>query len=141
MESITELTAVIQQEADIAESLETLLKEKQHAFIYWKPEELDLVIKEEEMILHRIAELEKKRVMLVSQFSEKGEEKKLSMIADEFDADELRIQAQRLRVASERVMKKNNQNKQLLQSSLSFVRHTLVILTNNFQRQLIDQKA
>jgi flagellar biosynthesis/type III secretory pathway chaperone len=141
MEPINELTAVIQQEADIAESLETLLKEKQNAFIYWKPEELDRVVKEEESFLHRIAELEKKRIVLVSQFSKTGEEKKLSTIADEFDAEDLRVQAKRLRVASERVMKKNSQNKQLLQSSLSFVQHTLVLLTNNFQRQLIDQKA
>ena len=44
METITELTSVIQQEAEIAELLEALLKEKQNAFIYWKPEELDSVV-------------------------------------------------------------------------------------------------
>jgi len=141
METIIELTSVIQQEADIAELLEVLLKEKQNAFIYWKPEELESVVKEEETILRRIAELEKKRTLLVSDLSKSGKEKKLSEIADEFNNDDLRLQAQRLRLASERVMKKNNQNKQLLQSSLSFVQHTLALLTNNFQRQLIDQKA
>jgi flagellar biosynthesis/type III secretory pathway chaperone len=141
METINELIAVIQQEADIAETLETLLKEKQNAFINWNPEELDIVVKEEETLLHRITELEKKRTLLVSQLSKNGKEKKLSTIADEFGAEDLRIQAKRLRAASERVMKKNSQNKKLLQSSLSFVQHTLALLTNNFQRKLIDQKA
>jgi len=141
METIIELTSVIQQEADIAEALEALLKEKQNAFIDWKPEELEVVVKEEETILHRIAELEKKRTLLVAKLSDKGKEKKLSEIADEFDNDNLRLQAQRLRLASDRVMKRNNQNQQLLQNSLSFVQHTLALLTNNFQRQLVDQKA
>lgn len=141
METIIELTSVIQQEADIAEALEALLKEKQNAFIDWKPEELEVVVKEEETILHRIAELEKKRALLVAKLSDKGKEKKLSEIADEFDNDNLRLQAQRLRLASDRVMKRNNQNQQLLQNSLSFVQHTLALLTNNFQRQLVDQKA
>jgi len=141
METIIELTSVIQQEADIAEALEALLKEKQNAFIDWKPEELEVVVKEEETILHRIAELEKKRTLLVAKLSDKGKEKKLSEIADEFENDNLRQQAQRLRFASDRVMKRNNQNQQLLQNSLSFVQHTLALLTNNFQRQLVDQKA
>jgi flagellar biosynthesis/type III secretory pathway chaperone len=141
METITELTSVIQQEAEIAELLEALLKEKQNAFIYWKPEELDSVVKQEESFIRRIAELEKIRISLVTHLSQNGEQKKLSIIADEFGSEDLRTQSKRLRAASESVIKKNDQNKQLLQSSLSFVQHTLVLLTNNYQRQLIDQKA
>ncbi len=141
MKTINELTSVIQQEAELAELLEALLKEKQNAFIYWKPEELDSVVKEEESLLRRIAELEKTRTSLVTNLSNDGEQKKLSMLAEEFGSDDLRVQALRLRIASENVMKRNDQNKQLLQSSLSFVQHTLALLTNNYQRQLIDQKA
>ncbi len=141
METVTDLTVVIQQEAEITESLEALLNDKQNAFIHWKPEELNEVVKQEESILRRIADLEKKRTKLVSQLAIDGKEKKLSEIADEFNAVDLRIQAKRLRIASQRVIKKNDQNKQLLQSSLAFVQHTLALLTNNFQRQLIDQKA
>lgn len=141
MKTINELTSVIQQEAELAELLEALLKEKQNAFIYWKPEELDSVVKEEESLLRRIAELEKTRTSLVTNLSNDGEQKKLSILAEEFGSDDLRVQALRLRIASENVMKRNDQNKQLLQSSLSFVQHTLALLTNNYQRQLIDQKA
>lgn len=141
METITDLTVVIQQEAEITESLEALLNDKQNAFIHWKPEELSEVVKQEESFLRRIADLEKKRTKLVSQLTTNGKEKKLSEIAEEYNAADLRTQAKRLRVASQRVIKKNDQNKQLLQSSLAFVQHTLALLTNNFQRQLIDQKA
>jgi flagellar biosynthesis/type III secretory pathway chaperone len=141
METIVALTAVIKQEADLAEQMETLLKEKQNAFIDWKPEELDTVVKEEEGYLHQITELEKKRTALVISLTKDGHQKKLTELADEFGSDELRKEAKRLRRASERVMKKNIQNKQLLQSSLAFVQNTLALLTNNFQRQLVDQKA
>ena len=52
MEPINELAAVIRQEADIAELLETLLKEKQNAFINWKPER-NLVVESRPLWLNR----------------------------------------------------------------------------------------
>ncbi len=46
-----------------------------------------------------------------------------------------------LRAVSARIIRRNNQNRDLLQSSMSFVRRTLSFITGNFRYKLLDQKV
>jgi len=138
---IKELTTVIKKEAEITESLEALLKQKLQAFIKWNAADLETVVKEEETYLHQMSELEKQRITLVRRISPAPEGQKLSTILLENPSDELEKNLGRLKQASETVVKRNYQNQQLVQNSLAFVQHTVSVLTNNYKRQLLDQKV
>ncbi len=140
MNHLEELTTIIRHEAELTEHLEGVLKTKQQAFIHWKPEELETVLQKEISFLHGIAELESKRIALVRELQPQTKSPTLTSIIMEHASSELQAQAERLKNASQNVLRQNEQSRRLLTSSLSFVQNTLSILTNNFQRKLLDQK-
>jgi flagellar biosynthesis/type III secretory pathway chaperone len=142
MNTKEELTTILKEETEIAEALDTLLKSKQRAFIKWNTGELSGVMEEELFLLNRLSFLEKQRTTIFSELNqETGQEGTLKEYLKHYPSPELESQYERLKTISESVVKKNNQNQQLLKSSMSFVNNTLKTITDNYQRQLLDQKV
>lgn len=144
MKEIEVLTSVIQREAEVAEALEKIMKKKQQAFIHWKSDELEKAVKDEEALVTQLHELEKERTSLQKTIvSAVASEENIVTVSDllkRYPSNELKAVSDRLKRASAKILRRNKQNRQLLQNSLSFVQHTLAVLTNNYQRSLVDQK-
>ena len=69
------------------------------------------------------------------------EEFSLSTLAQRFperDASELLGAGKKLKGKVEKIMVVNNQNKMLLENSLRFVKRSLRIITQNYEKKLID---
>lgn len=141
MDRIDELIDIIQQEAELTEQLETLLHSKQEAFIGWNADDLESVIQKEISYLHLLSELETKRGAIVKELLPHAVSPTMSLVTQQYPSEVLERHSNRLRTVSHSVMKKNEQNRKLLSNSLGFVQNTLSILTNNYKRQLLDQKV
>jgi hypothetical protein len=141
MDYITELAEIVNQEAEVTEALVEALKDKQKAFTRCKPEELEPVVQKEINLLYQMADLEKRRTDIVKTLKPHAKTFKVSALVEEYGTETLKKSAARLKKAAQEVLRKNNQNKQLLKLSMDFVQHTLSIVTNNYQKQLLDTKV
>ena len=142
MNTREEMVRILKEETEIAGSLEQLLKSKQRAFVKWNSGELAEVVKDEEVLLHRLSLLEKERVNVFRTLHPaEMQEGTMREYLEHYPFPELQEYYERLKNISSSVMKRNKQTKQLLRSSLSFVQYTLRTLTDNYQRQLLDRKV
>lgn len=141
-QTLDSLAAVLRKETDTASMMEELIRRKQRSFIQWHTGELESVVVEEEGIISALTILEKERIALVKMLS-RSQQRLLTMkeiLALYPDAELARAYAD-LQTVSARVMRFNHQNRQLVQSSLSFVRRTMGFITGNFRYRLLDQKV
>ncbi len=144
MNTKKEMIRILKEETEIAESLGELLKSKQRAFVKWNSGELAGVVKDEEGLLHQLSILEKERAIIFRALrpgSPENQGETMREYLEHYPSPELQELYERLKNASSAVLKRNGQNKRLLQSSLSFVHHTVRTLTDNYQRRLLDQKV
>lgn len=143
MNAKDEMVRVLKEETAVAESLEQLLKAKQQAFVQWNSGELNDTVKKEEELLLQLSLLEKERITIFRALNPDWQGKQEGAMKEylaHYPSPELQEQYERLKNISLNVMRRNKLNKQLLQSSLSFVHNTLKAITGNYQRQLLDQK-
>ncbi|MFZ4621112.1 MAG: flagellar protein FlgN [Bacteroidota bacterium] len=140
--SIDALAAVLRKESKAAAMMEQLIRQKQQAFIKWHSGDLEVVVAEEEGILSTMSLLEKERIALIKLLS-RNQPKLLTMkeLLALYPSDELFSAYNELKDISSRVIRYNNQNRHLVQSSLSFVRKTMGFITGNFRYKLLDQKV
>lgn len=140
--TIDALIAVLRKEIEAARSMETLLNEKQRAFIQWHTGDLESVVSEEEKIIALMASWEKERTALLKSMSRThGRMLSIMELLDKYPSHELQSAYDELRTVAYRVIRKNNQNRDLVQSTLTFVRRTLTGITGNFRYKLLDQKV
>jgi flagellar biosynthesis/type III secretory pathway chaperone len=147
------LAKVFEMEAELAECLLDVMEKKKDAIVRMQSDALADAVRREEELLEPLAELEQERVRIVrniripkAQRTGKTEEPEriLDLVLGtlpEDEAAELSSCASRLREAITRIANVNEQNKILLSHSRQFVRETLRILTDNYRRQLVDQKV
>ncbi len=141
-DSIDALVTVLRKESKAAAMMEQLIRQKQQAFIKWHSGDLEVVVAEEEGILSTMALLEKERIALIKLLS-RNQSKLLTMkeLLSLYPSTELFAAYNELKDVSSRVIRYNNQNRHLVQSSLSFVRKTMGFITGNFRYKLLDQKV
>ncbi len=140
--TIDALITVLRKEAAAAEMMEQLIRQKQQAFIQWHSGDLESVVAQEESIVGTMSELEKERIALIKLLS-RNQPKLLTMkeLLSLYPSIELLAAYNGLKDVSSRVIRYNNQNRHLVQSSLSFVRKTMGFITGNFRYKLLDQKV
>lgn len=136
------LVRVLRRECETADRIDAAMKERQQAFIRWHTADLQSVLDEERTLLEAMALLEKERTALVRAMSAgRGRLLSMSEIVAADPSPELETVYRDLRAVSARIIRRNNQNRDLLQSSMSFVRRTLSFITGNFRYKLLDQKV
>jgi hypothetical protein len=150
MKTVDQLTAVLQTETDLAAQLLQILDEKQQALILCDAEAVAAILLRERELLKPIKEYERERIRIVADFmrEEKGLRaesgnvsiKDLASFVQSEASEKLLKAAELLKFTAGRIQSKNHQNRLLLESSARFVRHTLRILTQDYTRQLVDQK-
>jgi flagellar biosynthesis/type III secretory pathway chaperone len=133
MKTIDRLEQVLTAEAELAELMRDILKTKQEAIVKFDSAALDSAIEREEELASSIEALERERTSLTK-----------SAVNELEHRDEMvRIEdvRHRLREAVHNVIVMNSENDSLLKHSLRFVRENIRILTENYSRQLVDQKV
>ena len=142
LNSLDALAVILRKESKAAAMMEHLIRQKQQAFIKWHSGELEVVVAEEEGILSTMSLLEKERIALIKLLS-RNQPKLLTMkdLLALYPSIELMAAYNELKDISSRVIRYNNQNRHLVQSSLSFVRKTMGFITGNFRYKLLDQKV
>lgn len=141
-QTVDALTAVLKKETAAAVNMEAVLTRKRTAFIRWHTGDLAAVVAEEEGIINSLNMLEKERLALVRTLSRRyGKMLSMKEVLAYYPSDELYEAYDDLRTVSSRVVRWNNQNRDLVQSSLTFVRRTLGTITGNFRYKLLDQKV
>ncbi|NUN69078.1 MAG: flagellar protein FlgN [Bacteroidetes bacterium] len=141
-QTVEALTAVLKNETAAARDMEAVLTRKRSAFVRWHTGDLAAVVAEEEGIIASLNRLEKERVAHVRTLSRRyGKMLSMKEVLAYYPSDELFEAYDDLRTVSARVIRWNNQNRDLVQSSLTFVRRTLGAITGNFRYKLLDQKV
>lgn len=146
--TINQLEEVMQTEIDLAQALLAVLEEQQQAIVHLNIDSLDELIAREHQLLKPIQDLEKERTKIVSYLSLQSSRKNDSAISlREFvghlnaeDAKRISDLGTRLSGKVEDILNFNRRIKILLNQSLRFVRESVGILTDNYSKQLIDQK-
>lgn len=140
--TVEALTIVLKNETTAAMKMEAVLTRKRSAFIRWHTGDLASVVAEEEGIITTLNDLEKERLALVRTLSRRyGKLLSMKEVLAYYPSDDLYEAYDELRTVSSRVVRWNNQNRDLVQSSLTFVRRTLGTITGNFRYKLLDQKV
>ncbi len=119
------LQEVIQSEMQLVEKLSGLLQRQQQAIIHFQDGSLMGLVEDEQRLLHSIESLEKERVKLMGDASDKSVEPL----------------KQKMKVLAQQILDANKQNRLLIDNALTFVRHLVRALTQNFTRQLVDTKV
>ena len=132
MKTIDRLEQVLTAEAELAEVMRDILKTKQEAIVKFDSAALDSAIAREEELASSIEALERERTSLT-----KSAVNELEHRDEMVRIEEVR---RRLREAVHNVIVVNSENDSLLKHSLHFVRENIRILTENYSRQLVDQK-
>jgi len=147
------LVKVFDMEAELAERLLEVMETKKDAIVHMRHDMLADAVRREEELLEPLAELEQERAKIIREIrlprtampdGTDQTERRLDLLLNALppgEAADLSACASRLRDAITRIMNTNEQNKILLSHSRQFVRETLRILTDNYRRQLVDQKV
>jgi flagellar biosynthesis/type III secretory pathway chaperone len=150
MTAIDQLSDILHTQADLADALLAVVKQQQAALVHAHLDDLNKTVERESELLKPMQQLEGERVRLTRKITEElssgefsAEQQTKSIIPQEI----LQIAPERLQVVGGRlsgtvteIMEINRQNRNLLDHSLSFVRESIRILTQDYSRQLIDQK-
>ena len=152
MKRIDQLIQVMDKETEFVQKLTHIIDIKQNAIVHLDSIILDEVIQNEEMLIEPLRLLESERLKLLETIANgvniPDEEFNSGRTSFEFlirhlTADEaLKVNesAKRLKAAVGYVIKLNEQNKHLIKHSRGFIQESLRILTDNYNRQVIDQK-
>jgi|WetSurMetagenome_2_1015567.scaffolds.fasta_scaffold150690_2 flagellar biosynthesis/type III secretory pathway chaperone len=152
MKKIEQLAQVLAMEAELAENLIDVMGQKQQAIVNMLSDQLADAVQREEQLLVPLAELEQERLKILRNMKGISTDVALAKHKSDISLDALmnalnsddafRIadRATRLRSAIYKIFKMNEQNKILLSHSRRFVKETLRIITDNYKRQLVDQK-
>ncbi len=146
MTTIDEFTEVLRTEADVADAILGSLYEQQQAIIHFRDGAILAAVERQQQFLAPMVALEQERERLCRAFDSTmrtgtKEEFSLSTLAQrlpERDASELLGAGKKLKGKVEKIMVVNNQNKMLLENSLRFVKRSLRIITQNYEKKLID---
>jgi flagellar biosynthesis/type III secretory pathway chaperone len=151
MKTIEELVNVLKTEADLSEALLAVIEEKQNALVHFKVDDVAAAVERERKLLKPIQELERERSEIVENLASEVEELRgrtqrctIHELAGHMEGEVARRiigLAQRIRSTGQRIQRRNQQNNVLLESSARFVKNTLRILTEDYSRQLVDQKV
>ncbi len=128
MTNSNQLAEVLTTQIQLSEALLELLKLQQQAIIQSNEEEILNLVRRQQELLQPLSELEKERT-------------KYSKSAEEFADESMRALEIRLKNLVREIVEINNQNRVLIENSIRFVRQTLRILTNDYQRNLVDTRA
>ncbi len=146
--TIDQLEEILQTEIELAQALLAVLEEQQQAIVHLNINSLDELIAREHQLLKPIQDLEKERTKIVNYLSPSSSQKNNAAIPlREFvehlnaeDAKRISDLGTKLSGKVEDILNINRRLKILLNQSLRFVRESVGILTNNYSKQLIDQK-
>lgn len=150
MKNVDQLLSVLKAEAELADALLSVVEEKQKALVHFKTEEVVQAVERERKLLIPIRQLELEREHIVELLAsdvhasqpEGGRitVRDLSGHLEKEVGGKLRVLAERLRATARRIQHRNQQNHVLLESSARFVKNTLRILTEDYSRQLVDER-
>jgi flagellar biosynthesis/type III secretory pathway chaperone len=151
MKNVDQLVNVLKAEADLAEALLGVVEEKQKALVHFKADEVARAVERERKLLIPMQELERERTEIIDSLAsnvsglpkEQGRHITVSELAAHIESEgsrKLKTLAVRLRATARRIQHRNQQNHVLLESSARFVKNTLRILTEDYSRQLVDEK-
>lgn len=151
MTAITELHEVIATEAQLTERLAAILRQQQEAIIHNRAEDLNTLLERSEEMIQPIEALEQERLRLANLVAggtgdiaaQMGQMVSytniLSRLSDK-DAESITAVIERLRMASQEVLKVNQLNKPLLEHAQYFIKQTLRAATDDYRKNLIDKK-
>jgi flagellar biosynthesis/type III secretory pathway chaperone len=122
------LHEIIRSEMQLAEELSGLLQRQQQAIIHFKDGSLMKLVEDEQHLLHAIETLEQERVELMNDASNAA------------DAS-LEPLKQKMKILAQQILDTNEQNRVLIDNAVTFVRKIVLVLTQNFTKQLVDTKV
>lgn len=146
--TIDQLEEIMRTEIELAQALLVVLEEQQEAIVHLKISSLDDLIAREHQLLKPIQDLEKERnkivCHLVPQSAQKTDSavplRELVVYLNSEDAKRISELGAKLGEKVETIVNFNRRIKILLNQSLRFVRESVGMLTDNYSKQLIDQK-
>ena len=148
MAAVNDLEKVLQMQIDLAEALIVNLRQQREALVNGG-RGLSSLVEQGEGLVRPINALEAERITIAKTIMQDVAPEKgvaggtLSDLVDllsESDARRINAMGKRLRNAAEVVLRLSRENRPVIDHSLKFVRENIKILTENFSRQLIDQK-
>jgi flagellar biosynthesis/type III secretory pathway chaperone len=122
------LIEIIQSEMQLAEELSGVLLQQQHAIIHFQDGSLMGLVEDEQRLLRSIESLETERVQWMNDASR----------ASDISVEPLK---QKMKILAQQILDTNKQNRVLIDNALTFVRHLVRALTENFSKQLVDMKV
>ena len=143
-----QLEEIMRTEIELAQELLVVLEEQQEAIVHLKIGLLDELIAREHQLLKPIQDLEKERNKIVCHLVPQSAQKtdaavplrELVVYLNTEDAKRITELGATLGEKVETIVNFNRRLKILLNQSLKFVRESVGILTDNYSKQLIDQK-
>ncbi|MBI3578671.1 MAG: flagellar protein FlgN [Ignavibacteriales bacterium] len=146
--TIDQLEEIMRTEIELAQELLVVLEEQQEAIVHLKISSLDDLIAREHQLLKPIQDLEKERNKIVCHLIPESVQKtepvvplrELVVYLNTEDAKRISALGATLGEKVETIVNFNRRLKILLNQSLRFVRESVGILTDNYSKQLIDQK-
>jgi hypothetical protein len=156
MMAIEELHEVITTEAQLTEELAMILRQQQDAIIHNRADDLNALLERSEDMIQPIESLEKERLRLgglvvdgIVEGTGNGAGREgrevsytdiLARLSDE-DSKSITAVIERLRRASQEVLKVNQLNMPLLAHARHFIKQTLRAATDDYKKNLIDKKV
>lgn len=151
--TINQLEEIMRTELDLAQALFSVLEEEEQAIVRLQIESLDKLVAREHELLKPIQDLEKERNKLVNALASQAQIshgprrdstvplRELLGCLDTEDARRISTMGTTLREETEKILTINRRIKILLSQSLRFVRESVGILTENYSKQLIDERV
>ena len=146
MTSLNELIETLELEIASVEGLRAVILLKQHAIIKHDYDALKEAIGVEETAIQKVRQYEQQRLAFIAHCID-DLDSKMQMLTlndlirqlDDDQTDVLTLQEQRLKTALQQVSYINDQNKMLVNNSMTFIKDTINIVTENRTRQLVNK--
>jgi len=146
MTSLSELIETLEQEITSVEMLREVILLKQHAIIKHDYDALKEAIGAEESAITNVRRYEQQRLAFIAHCIDDLDSKMqmltLNDLIQQLDGELTNVltqQEQRLKTALQQVSYINDQNKMLVNNSMSFIKETINIVTENRTRQLVNK--
>jgi flagellar biosynthesis/type III secretory pathway chaperone len=152
MKTIDQLTEILKTEVELVEALIEVLDFQRQSIIYYNVDALSEGGRRQQELLKPFESLEQERIKatekMIAEHSIKntnGDARniRLTEMAGQLpprEGESIRKLGERLREASKKVVQLNEENGRLIEHTQRFIHNNVRMLTENFSRQLVDQK-
>jgi flagellar biosynthesis/type III secretory pathway chaperone len=146
MGTMSDFAQILQTQAELAEAIASVVDRQRKAIIAFDAGEVERLTLRQEELLQPFHQLEAERARLGKALArEYGHEgvptlREIVALLPGEAGETVSEWGNRLRAAVEAIVRVNAQNRVLLQNSARYVRESIRLLTDDYRKQLVDQR-